>query len=264
MNTRKIELIAGGLLLIIIIGLTVWYMASHPAPAADAPGNGVVTDTPQTIDEATDYYTIEATYPTGLSFPASSRNDAGAEAEEEMKAWVDGAIAEFKSYADENVAAIADFEARGEEVPASLSGSMLSIQYEKKAGPRTVTYVFTSASYTGGAHGIEIPITFTFDSATGSRVALADLFTEGAPYLERLSSLARAGLPAMLGDYLNPDFVEDGTRPVAENFSTFYLEGDSLVFLFAPYQVAPYVVGTVKFPLPLTELADLLDPSYAP
>lgn len=268
MDIRKMELLAGGLLLLIIIGLTVWYMATHPAPvrtpATDSPRSEIVTEASSTIEEDAAYYAIEATYPTDIGFPLSSQSDAGDAAEREMKAWVDEAIAEFKRYAGENAAAIADFEARGEEVPASLTASELSITYERKSGQRTVTYVFTSASYTGGAHGIAVPITFTFDRATGNKVELSDVFERNAPYLERLSSLARAGLPAILGDYVNPDFVEDGTRPVAENFSAFYLEDDSLTFLFAPYQVAPYVVGTVTFPIPLAELEDILDPFYLP
>ena len=138
----------------------------------------------------------------------------------------------------------------------------LTINYEKKSGPRTLTYLFTSASYTGGAHGIEVPVTFTFDRTTGLQIELADLFTPSSNYLSRLSTIARAELPEMMGDYANPEFITDGTESRLENFQTFYLEGDTLALLFPPYQVAPYVVGTVKLPIALSELSDILRPEY--
>lgn len=251
-------------LIALVLGLTGWYMSTHPAPVSQqpvVPGDSLETDTPKQFTEKNQYSTINVTYPTDISFPLSSNSSAGLHAEQVMKVWVDKAVTEFRGYARENEASIADFIARGEEVPASLSSMMLDITYEKKQGPRTLTYLFTSASYTGGAHGIEVPVTFSFERSTGDQVQLGDLFTTQS-YLSRLSEIARAKLPTQLGDYANPDFIQDGTEPRSENFQTFYLEGDSIIFLFPPYQVAPYVVGTVELPIKLSELSNILRSKY--
>lgn len=151
---------------------------------------------------------------------------------------------------------------RGEEIPASFRSMYLTVDYEKKRSTRTLTYLFLSASFTGGAHGIEVPVTFTFDRTTGKQLVLKDLFVPEANYLERLSMIARAELPKIIGEYAVPEFIIDGTERSDENFSRFYFEGDRLVFLFPPYQVAPYVVGTVELSIPLTQLDDILKPEF--
>lgn len=252
-------------LVALVLGLTGWYMATHPAPTPyvpEAPAAGIESDTPFRIAEDKEYYSIDVSYPTDITFPLSSRSDAGAEAERVMKAWIDTNIAQFKAYAGENEAAIADFVAEGEEVPASLASSYLLVTYDKKAGPRTLTYLFSSASYTGGAHGLEVPVSFTFDRTTGAAVELADLFLPNSRHLARLSEIASREVPGIVGDYANPEFILSGTAPEAQNFSTFYLTDTRLVILFPPYQVAPYVVGTVSLPIELSSLSDILKPEY--
>ena len=265
MNIKNPAFIGALGLIALVLGLTGWYMATHPAPVPPTqqlPVTALEIDTPKHATESGTYTAISVTYPTKIVFPLSSRSDAGSAAERAMKAWVDQAVAEFKGYAKENEASINEFIAAGEEPPASLSSMRLTIDYEKKTGPRTLTYLFTSASYTGGAHGIEVPVTFTFDRTTGAQVTLSDLFLPG--YLARLSDIARAELPGIMGDYANPDFIEDGTTPRAENFETFYLEGERIVFLFPPYQVAPYAAGTVELAIELSRLSDVLRPEYLP
>ncbi|MEK7510695.1 MAG: DUF3298 domain-containing protein [Patescibacteria group bacterium] len=265
MNIKSPAFIGSLGLIALILGLTGWYMSTHPAPVPYSPQvtpPTLGTDVPKKISEKGTYYTIDVTYPTQISFPLSSRSDAGATADRTIKAWVDQNIAQFKSYVGENEAAIQDFISQGEEVPASLSSMQLTVVYERKETPRTVTYLLNAASYIGGAHGMETPTTFTFDATTGTRLALADLFLPQADYLTRLSTLARSKLPGLTGDFTNDDFIQDGTRPIQENFQVFYLEGDDLVFLFPPYQVAPYAAGTIIFRLDRTELNDILKPEF--
>lgn len=251
-------------LIALVLGLTGWYMSTHPAPAPYTPvaRDELETDVPERIYDQGDYYTIDVSYPTQITFPLSSRSDAGDEAERVVRAWIDRDVAEFKQFATENRAAIQDFVEKGEEIPASFRSMYLTVNYEKKRDVRTLTYLFRSASFTGGAHGLEVPVTFTFDRTTGKQILLADLFAPEANYLERLSTIARSDLPAIIGEYTVPEFVADGTEPRDNNFETFYLEGDTLVFLFPPYQVAPYVVGTVELPIKLSELSDILRTEY--
>lgn len=266
MNPRLLRNLGYAAGALAILGLVIWYMATHPAPTnptAELPGagdQGIESSQPAYIEDSGTYYRLKATYPTNITFPLSSRSDAGVVAEQVMKAWVESTISEFKGTVAENQAFIDEITAKGEEVPASFSNMELAIEYETKTSPRTITYLFRSASYTGGAHGLEVPVTFTFDRTTGTQVKLADLFTSG--YLARLSAIARMDLPGIVGEYKNDTFIQDGTAPTDDNFQTFYLEGDTLVILFPPYQVAPYVVGTVPLPIELSRLNTILKPEF--
>lgn len=252
-------------ILALVLGFAGWYMATHPAPrpsVPQTPPQALETDVPARIVEEGEFHSIDVSYPTGIVFPLSSRSDAGVAAEAVMEAWAKDTIGQFRSYVGENEAAIADFLARGEAAPASLASSYLLVTYEKKTSPRTLTFLFSSATYTGGAHGIEVPVSFTFDRTTGAQIELADLFLADSSYLARLSDIARAGLPGVIGEYANPEFIVSGTGPTADNFQTFYLTDAHLVFLFPPYQVAPYVVGTVTLPIERSRLNDVLRPEY--
>ena len=241
-----------------ILGLVIWYMATNPAPRHTPPD--VATTTPSGeerayIRDAGTYYSIEAAYPTRTPLP----NEGAVQA---IKAYEIQVIAEFQTQVADNQTFIDKLVAAGEDVPASMQNLQLSIDYSTKSGAQTLTYILNVASYTGGAHGLEQPVTFTFDTVTGAKLAIGDLFLPDTEYLARLSSIARTDLPSIQGEYAYSDFITDGTEPLADNFSRFYLEGDTLYLLFPPYQVAPYVAGTVTLPVKLSRIAAILKPEY--
>ena len=47
-----------------------------------------------------------------------------------------------------------------------------------------------------------------------------------------------------------------------EHQTDFYLDGDSLVIFFQPYELSYYARGFVEFPLPLDELAGYMKEEY--
>jgi len=117
-------------------------------------------------------------------------------------------------------------------------------------------------AFTGGAHPNTFAALETFDLATGRPLALEDLVAAGAgPRLEVLGerwfrkereipeteSLEEAGF-----------WFEDDRFHLPDNFA---VTGDGLVFVFNPYEVAPYVFGPTRITLPWTELQGLLLPS---
>ncbi|HEX5775014.1 MAG TPA: DUF3298 domain-containing protein [Candidatus Paceibacterota bacterium] len=246
-----------------ILGAVIWYLALYPAPALAPEETATSTPpvgsgAPATITESAAYYEIEAAYPSSISFPLSSRSDAGVNAQASMKQWVVQSIAEFKANSDFENLSPEDIELlRLDERKYALD-----IKYSAYAGERTASYVYTITQDTGGAHPNTLYRTFTFDATTGAEVTLADLFLPGSDHLSRLSSIARRELPDIIGQYADATFVEAGTAADAKNFESFYLDGERIVFLFPPYQVGPYSLGAVALPLELPRLSSILRPEY--
>jgi hypothetical protein len=147
----------------------------------------------------------------------------------------------------------------------------LSSEYKMYTGARTATYTFLIYEDTLGAHPNGYYQTFTFDTKTGAELSLADIFLPSIPYLERVSNRVRTDLPGIIdkmssdggnSTFTDTDSIKMGTQPVKENFSNFYISGKNLVFVFEPYQVGPYALGTVEDPIPLAQLADSLKIEY--
>jgi hypothetical protein len=125
-----------------------------------------------------------------------------------------------------------------------------------------VSYIYQIDSYTLGAHGNTTFRTFTFDLVNGKELSLADVFVPNSSYAEKLSTLSRAMLPSLVGEYLNKEMLADGTTAERANFEAFFLDGTSLVIIFPPYAVAPYAAGPQTLAIPLAQLQDILKPEY--
>lgn len=246
-----------------LLALVIWYMALHPAPVL-AP-EGAATSTPLAgsgepahIKEDATYYEIDAAYPSSVSFPLSSRSDAGAGAQTAMKQWVITSIAEFKTNVDFSNLSPEDVQILG----LDRRKYALGIAYDMYTGARTVSYVYTMHQDTGGAHSNAFYRSFTFDATTGAELSLGDLFLPSTDYPGRLSAIARMELPGKIGEFADTSFIESGTTAESESFQTFYIEGGALVIIFPPYQVGPYALGTVELPIELSRLATILKPEY--
>lgn len=194
-------------------------------------------------------YTYEVTFPevTGLADPAAQQaiNDR---TRAEVTAAVDEFVAGTREFGG---TAIAGQQSRAEGTYAvdRLDEGLFSFRLP------------VSRYFAGAAHPGRVLLTFTYDLGSGRRLALADLFAPGAPYLERLSELSRQLLLAQPGFDQLPGFVDPGTEPAAENFARFTLTGQDLVITFAEYQVAPYAMGMPHVSIPFASLRTLLDPA---
>jgi hypothetical protein len=261
MTDRIKYFLPAAILLVIVLGGVVWYMMSTPAPT---PNFG--TDTPTAVtepvtvtDEAT-YYTIKALYPSETPLKASAGAQADQAAVSVMKTFVEQEIARFKDNGDFANLSHDDVQMLG----LDQRKYELGIEYQAYAGNATLTYVYQMYMDTGGAHPNAFYRTFTFDSKTGAQLTMHDLFTEGAPYLETLSSISRSKLPAFIaqrGDVavseVDTDYIASGTMPEEDAFQNFYFKDGSLVLLFPPYQIGPYVLGMIELPIPVSELPNL-------
>lgn len=260
MNEKRESLFIAGVLGTVILGLSFWYMATHPAPVR-APLS-IEPQTRQVTDEG-EYHRITAEFPTNLTLPLSSDSQAGGRAEGVMTQWLNETIQTFKI--ESRIEAITPEEAEFLRLTDGRKYT-LDATYEMYFSKQTQSYVFTLFQDTFGAHPITFYKTFTFDASTGNEMVLADFFVPGSDFLGALSRASRERLPEIIAERqqsaTNVEYLENGTTPVEENFQTFFVDGNVLVLIFPPYQVGPYVLGTLVLPIPFEQLGDIVRPEY--
>lgn len=106
---------------------------------------------------------------------------------------------------------------------------------------RYITFLHTGYSYQGGAHGIGWCVGTTFDKATGKRIGLEILKnTDSEAFKEMFNK--------ELLDYFGPEeeSLEDnllGVDPENVPLSNMYIENDTIVFMYQPYEIACYAAG---------------------
>lgn len=134
-----------------------------------------------------------------------------------------------------------------------------------------LSLVYSTYTYTGGAHGNYAQAAYSFDTESGERLTLDTLSADAA------------GLKAFLADYLvslyNTD--EDGyysarvyedlmadadNNPVAElvREGAWHFNDEGMVFSASPYELGPYASGIIEFTVPYDALAEYIDGKYLP
>jgi len=262
MKTDPKLLIGGIILILIILGAALWYMASTPAPeVGDLPEvpAGPAVGQSERISENGPYHEVSAEYPATTPLRTSAGAEADAAAVTAFRAFEETAITNFKEQNNlERLSAqdIAMFGLGGDRKYA------LGIEYEMRQSDATVSYVFMIYEDTLGAHPNAYYRTFTFDLASGAGLQLSQLFAPGVDYLTILSQKSREALYAELEENAVSDMLEAGTTPDEDNYQNFYLQGDALVIIFAPYQVGPWAIGTQEVRIPKSELSGMLKAEY--
>lgn len=109
-------------------------------------------------------------------------------------------------------------------------------------------------SFTGGAHGMTLIKSLTFDTKTGKQYELKDLFKPGSDYVKKLSDIIRVDIKKWDIQLLDPPFTE--IRPDQD----FYIADTSLIIYFQLYEITPYVWGFPYFPIPILDIADIIQP----
>ena len=249
--------------IIVLIGVIIWQ--------ATRKGGGEVVEAPQgeetakdeqnkaetrvvlegeeerSIVESYEFLDIKVKYP---SFKDSKIST-------EIKDFVEGEIRRFKAEIS-----FEDFPVtERERIKESGYKYIFDGGYEIHEGEGISSIVLDFSTYTGGAHGGHYLKSLNY-SSSGEILSIGSLFAPSSGYLSRLSELSRKKLHEALGENLG-NWSEDGTAPVTDNFSTFYLTQDGMLnIIFQPYQVAPWSAGVPKVSIDLSaELADILNPN---
>lgn len=143
-----------------------------------------------------------------------------------------------------------------EATPSSPGELFLEMDYDVYTFDDNVfSVVFAENTYTGGAHPNLYYYTLTFDRENDEVLALQDLFLSGSTPLDLIVPTVREQLYATLGDdEASRSFIDPGTDYDYANYAAFAISEDDLIFLFPPYQVAPYAAGPQLAAVPLDTL----------
>lgn len=245
---------------VIALGGGLWYVLSNPGTLNAPTTTTEPPPEPTKITEDATYYTVDAAFPSATPLKKSAGAAADKAAVDFMHGFVMGQIDAFKKSADFENLSHDDIQIlRLDERKYAIG-----IEYETKESGRTITYIFQIYTDTGGAHPNTTYRTLTFDRKTGRPLTTADIFVPSTPFLDTLSTLARAKLPAIIAareevsvSEVQMDFIEDGTKPEPPSFMNFYFEPGTLTLIFPPYQVGPYVLGRVDLTIPTSEVTGL-------
>lgn len=262
-DARRAEMVGAVILVLVVLSFTIWYMATHKAPEPFSPTPAAPEEAvlPQTFEEHGQYYDIEASYPGQTPLRDALGEDADAAALARMADFIEETAGDFKQQGDFENLTPEDIEILG---LSDTRKESLQIAYEELQGAATVSYAYTLHLDTLGAHPNTFYRTFTFDRATGEELEIDDLFVPRADYLTRLSAIAEFELARSLGEFANLEYIRQGVAKDPINFQSFAIEGEDLILIFPPYQVAPYAAGTQTVRIPLEQLAEILRPEYQP
>ena len=115
-------------------------------------------------------------------------------------------------------------------------------------GKKLFSYLYSDYTDEGGAHGNIVFSSETLDM-NGKKYALADIFLPETAYLDIVSEKAIVYFskdPNINFDSKDAMFGK-GLDPKPENFATFFISGDKIIFQFQNYQIGPYSEGTQRF-----------------
>jgi len=127
--------------------------------------------------------------------------------------------------------------------------------YEIKTNERGfLSLSLTVYSFTGGAHGLTITKSLTFDITTGKQYTLEDLFKPTSDYVRVLSEI----IEKKFIEWEVPLLDEfEGIRPDQD----FYVADHSLVIYFQLYELTPYVYGFPYVPIAIKDIEEIILPN---
>ena len=145
---------------------------------------------------------------------------------------VDSAIAEYKT-SIENDFPFRPFEAVMHETVTLNADCHLS------------TY-FDQYEYQGGAHGLTVRFSDSWDLQTGRKLDLKDIFHNGhyrRLLLQRIIALADAQMQS------NPIYFENYRELIVQYFNedSFYLTPEGIAIYYQQYEIGPYASGIIVF-----------------
>lgn len=126
----------------------------------------------------------------------------------------------------------------------------------------TIVYLATVDYYEGGAHGINELLPMNFDKETGKHLGLSDIFASG--FEQPLTAILLKALMEKTGSGDIGELKEKGYLNAMDMFPTpnFILGEETITFIYNPYEIAPFNLGTTELIIPYTDIDKLLKTSF--
>jgi hypothetical protein len=228
----------------LLISLLFLLVIASPLCASEDPhGYGFA---PTEFKEAGKGFEIKARYPeaTGVTGTPSLKKFNGI-----VKRAVDDEVKNFKKEFQENQEYLKE-----RKMPCDLHLDYTMAHNNEVA----ISVIFSGGFFVGGAHPSPIFHSIFYDIKKEKECTFRDLFTQGSPYLKKVSETCTRDLKKTLG----AQFTEEGAAAKEAHFNVFYITKEGLTLIFPPYQVACYAAGPQQVIIPFEELKGLLLPQY--
>lgn len=155
-------------------------------------------------------------------------------------------------------------EAEAEEAEPEISSEALNWEYtETVEGNRLASHILGISQereyFLGGAHGMREKKYFVIDTKQVRQLKIADLIKNDAePNLESaIEAALRAYVGIEKGAALSTGGFFEDTLTIPDNF---FLTAEGIGFHWDPYEIAPYVMGSIEVVLPFTLIENWLSP----
>jgi len=124
-----------------------------------------------------------------------------------------------------------------------------------------LSVTFLNYQYTGGAHGLTVQSSHTFNLKTGEEYKLKDMIKDDADYVTLISGIVEKQITKRAKEGILPE--QPLTPFVAiKDEQDFYLSNNGVVVYFQLYEYFPYVAGIQEFAVDFSELKDILKADF--
>ena len=171
------------------------------------------------------------------------------EVQENLKKTTDAINAEIQKITDEIVA---EFEENLE-----FEGGYQNVMVKHEVLSTTENYfTLKLICYQGSGSGAEWDYFYTIDLETGERLALKDLFADGADYITPISENIKEQMQEQMDAdenvyyWLNDEIEEWNFQKITDETSFYLNEDGNIVISFNEGDVAPMYMGCVEFVIP--------------
>jgi len=235
----KVISVAVGLLIVgSIVGYLLWGKESPSVPVIET----VVEEdgsTEQVYKESGDGFQISLVYP----------KDTDPQIQTDIQMHIFEYVDSFK----ENASRLYT-EMKDDGVSTGFIAELTSAYSKKESSSYgMVTYLFQVHEYLGGAHGNTIVSSLSYKH--GERLSFEDIVIDGDDHQDAIASAVKTKLKDMFEGELDAFWFDQSDEELFQSLGNFYLENTDIVFVFSPYDVAPYSFGIVEVPVPIPSLA---------
>jgi hypothetical protein len=121
-----------------------------------------------------------------------------------------------------------------------------------------VSIIYTTYTYTGGAHGNAGSTSFNYDLKRGRMLELADLFTPASNYIK---TIADYSINSIRERKISDDkWIREGAAANRKNYTSWNIVPEGLLITFDSYQVAAYAAGPQEVIIPFAVLRGIIKP----